>query len=244
MRIIIFLGLFIGVHAWAQCPGEDSEPGLTVKLASGTTLFVCGMEDRDVSVKGKKAFSDFTVLYELGAAEEESAAITPPPPVAGTSVPAGAAKGAPSASAANGTPSSFDSLKAFSSDPNETYWVKAVPNKGLEIEELWFFTEKPTPAFRQEITCTKDACAAGAPKCILKMKPNPFPKALRDFKRRLAAGTLKDDGEELLDQIFAQAFTGNKEAKEFYAAAPAKLDPELSETFTANQKKLAAGCYK
>jgi hypothetical protein len=243
MRTIIFLSLIFPALAWAQCPGEDAEPAMTVKVKDGTTLFVCGFEDRDVpGAKGKRAFSDFAVYYELGAKEESEAKVSPPPPVAGTSVPAGASKGAPPNSAANGT--SFDAPKAFASDANETYWVKAIPGKGLEVEELWFFTDRPTPALKQEITCTADACAPGPAKCILKMKPNPFPKALAQFKKRSAAGTLKDDGEELLDQIFAQAFLGDKAAKEFYASTPAKLDPALNEAFTTNQKKLAAGCKR
>lgn len=236
------------VHA--QCPGEDAEPAMTVKVKNGTTLFVCGFEDRDVpGSKGKRAFSDFAVYYELGAKEEQGDKsgvdkISPPPPVAGTSSPAGAVKGAPPNSAANGTPTVFDSLKAFASDPNETYWLKAVPGKGLEMEELWFFSEKPTPALKQEITCTAEACMPSAQKCILKMKPNSFPKALPEFRKRAAAGTLKDDGEELIDQIFAQAFLGDRAAKGFYAAQPANLDPSLVESFTANKKKLEVGCKK
>ncbi len=242
MRNIIFALLVFCHFASAQCPGEDSEPALSVKLKDGTTLFVCGVEDRDISTKQKKAFDDFTVYYELGAKENVDEKLAPPPPVAGTSVPAGAAKGAPPQSAAHG--SSFDSLKAFTSNPNETYWVKPLGDRGLEVEELWFFTEKPTPALKQEITCENNVCSASAPKCILKMKPNPFPKALAEFKRRSAANSLKDDGEELLDQIFAQAFLGNKEAKDFYANPPAKLDPALNEAFMANQKKLSIGCQK
>lgn len=233
--------LLLSLRAQAQCPGEDAEPAMTVKVTNGTTLFVCGFEDRDVpGTKGKRAFSDFAVYYELGAREESDKAA----PVAGTSSPAGAAKGAPPNSAGNGVPSAADSPKAFSSDPNETYWVKEVKGKGLELEELWFFSEKPTPALRQEITCGADACSASEQKCILKMKPNSFPKALPEFKKRMAAGTLKDDGEELIDQIFVQAFLGDKAAKEFYAAAPANLDPTLVEAFSTNQKKLAIGCKR
>ena len=251
---VTYLSLvFFGFISFAQCPGEDTEPAMSVKVKNGTTLFVCGFEDREVpGTKGKRAFSDFGVFYELAAKEEpgdkadgELKPVSPTvSPVAGSGVPAGAVKGAPPNSAAHAVPTPFESLKAFASDPNETYWVKEIPGKGLEIEELWFFSERPTPALKQEITCTADACTATAQKCILKMKPNPFPKALAEFKKRTAAVTLKDDGEELIDQIFAQAFLGDRAAKDFYATQPANLDPALVEAFTTNQKKLAVGCKK
>jgi len=252
--VISIIGVtFFTPISLAQCPGEDTEPAMSVKVKNGTTLFVCGFEDREVpGTKGKRAFSDFGVFYELAAKDEpgdsahsELKPVSPTaPPVAGSGVPAGAVKGAPPNSAAHAVPTPFESLKAFASDPNETYWVKEVPGKGLEIEELWFFSERPTPALKQEITCTADACTATAQKCMLKMKPNPFPKALAEFKKRMAASTLKDDGEELIDQIFAQAFLGDRAAKDFYATPPANLDPALAEAFTTNQKKLAVGCKK
>jgi hypothetical protein len=229
ISVLTFVGAsFFTPASFAQCPGEDTEPAMSVKLKNGTTLFICGFEDREVpGTKGKRAFSDFGVFYELAAKEEPGdrpdAEMKPISPSA---------------------PTAFESLKAFTSDPNETYWVKEIPGKGLEIEELWFFSDRPTPALKQEITCNADACNASAQKCVLKMKSNPFPKALVEFKRRLAAKTLKDDGEELIDQIFAQAFLGDRAAKDFYVSPPANLDPALVEAFTTNQKKLAVGCKK
>ncbi len=243
VAIILCAGALLPV--FAQCPGEDPEPAMTVKTSNGTTLFVCGFEDRDVAgSKGKRAFSDFAVYYELSAKEEAGEKIAPPPPIPPAGAPAKPAKGAPPNSAAAVPATVFDSLKAFASTPNETYWIKQIPGKGLELEELWFFSEKPTPALRQEITCTADTCSASPQKCILKMKANSFPKALPEFRKRSAAGSLKDDGEELIDQIFAQAFLGDAAAIEFYKAQPANLDPALIEAFTTNKKKLETGCQR
>jgi len=132
----------------------------------------------------------------------------------------------------------------FTTDAADTYWAKMIPKKGLELEELWFFSEKPQPALSREITCSADSCQISEAKCVLKMKTNPFPKALPEFQKRSAAGTLKDDGEDLIDQIFAQAFMGDKAAKEFYAKDPVGLSPALLEAFTANRKKLEQGCNR
>src|SRR5687767_13795788 len=41
----------------------------------------------------------------------------------------------------------------FASETADTYWVKAVDGKAIELEELWFFSEKPMPALKREVTC-------------------------------------------------------------------------------------------
>lgn len=204
MKSLLWLVLLFAVPLWAQCPGEDAEPAISVKTGTGPTIFLCGFEDREVSRKGKRAFADFTVYYS--------------------------------------TPKQTTPQKVFSSEPSETYWVKAIPNKAMQFEELWFFSEKPQPAIRREVTCNAGSCQVSDPKCVLKMKSKPFPKALAEFQKRSAEGSLKDDGEDLIDQIFAEAFTGDKAAKEFYAKEPAGLDPALLEAFSTNRKKLEQGC--
>jgi hypothetical protein len=132
--------------------------------------------------------------------------------------------------------------KVFSGESSETYWIQALTKKGLQLEELWFFSDDPKPAIRREITCTAETCTLGEQTCIFKMKKNPFPKALAEFKKKSAAGKLGEDGEELLDQIFAQAVTGNKAAKEFYSHDPGQLDPAMAEVFKGNQEKLKLSC--
>ncbi|HMN69785.1 MAG TPA: hypothetical protein PKC28_14675 [Bdellovibrionales bacterium] len=135
-------------------------------------------------------------------------------------------------------------VQVFTAEENETYWAKALPGKGIELEELWFFSEKPQPAVVRTITCKDEACTVSEPKCVFKMKKNPFPKALKDFETRHKAGTLGEDGEELIDQIFAQAVTGDKGARAFYEtpAAPVNLGTELKHVYEANKKKLSEAC--
>ena len=203
----LLLFTLLSVSAWAQCPGEDAEPAILLKTKAGPSLFVCGFEDRDVSVgKDKRAFSEFTIYSTL--------------------------------------PDKPETVKVFTSEGGETYWLKQNPANGFEIQELWFFSDKPQPAFRMEVRCTATECVKTESKCILKMKQNPFPKALAEFHKRAAQGKLEEDGEDLIDQIFAQAFTGDKAAKDFYAKKPADLDSELEEAYLTNQKKLAAGCKR
>jgi hypothetical protein len=132
--------------------------------------------------------------------------------------------------------------KIFSAESSETYWIQSLTKKGLQLEELWFFSDDPKPAIQKQITCTAETCAVGEAKCIFKMKKNPFPKALAAFKKKAAAGKLGEDGEELLDQIFAQAITGDKAAKEFYSKDPGQLDPAMAEVFKGNQEKLKLDC--
>jgi hypothetical protein len=123
--------------------------------------------------------------------------------------------------------------KIFASEPSETYWVKS-DSKGLQLEQLWFFSDKPQPALRRRVDCTAESCALSSATCILKLKRNPYPKALARFKK----GALGDDGEDILDQIWAQALAGDAAAVKFYASKPADLEPGLSEVFDTNQKKL------
>lgn len=134
----------------------------------------------------------------------------------------------------------------FASEESETYWVSPLTEgHGLEIQELWFFSEAPMPALGRKVICEKDACVTSKNRCIYKLKPNPFPQALAEFESRKANQSLQDDGEELLDQIFAQAIMGEKKAERFYKGEPPKgLSAELLSTFKGNQKKLRDGCEK
>lgn len=129
--------------------------------------------------------------------------------------------------------------KLFSSEVAETFWAKATEGKGLELEEVWFFSEQPKPALWREITCEAEKCSLSEAKCVFAMKPNPFPKALADFENKKKAKTLEEDGEELLDQIWAQALLGDKAAQAFYQGATTGLDENLTEVFESNKKKLA-----
>lgn len=130
------------------------------------------------------------------------------------------------------------SSKVFESGASETFWIKPVKNKGLELEELWFFSEEPKPALWQEILCDDSGCKLSQAKCVFKMKPNSFPRALSEFEKARKAGDLSDDGEELLDQIWAQALTGDKAAQKFYNGKQTGLDESLMEVFESNKKKL------
>jgi hypothetical protein len=132
--------------------------------------------------------------------------------------------------------------KIFTAEEDETYWVSAQAEKGVQLEELWFFNDKPQSALHREITCTAETCTLSAEKCVFKMKSNPFPKALAQFQSKAKEGKLQDNGEELLDQIFAQAIKGDKAAKDFYASKPSGLDKALTEVFETNHKKLKQGC--
>jgi hypothetical protein len=132
----------------------------------------------------------------------------------------------------------------WKSDEGDSYFVRVNGERGLEVEELWFFTEKPTAVTRREVTCTADACAVSEPKCIYKAKAKAYPKALANFNKKLKENKLKDDGEELLDQIFAQALGGDKDSKAFYEKAPAGLTPDLIDVFESNKKDLSLSCPK
>jgi len=138
--------------------------------------------------------------------------------------------------------------KLFSSQTAETFWVKSAEGKGLELEEVWFFAEQPKPAIWREITCTADECKVSEAKCIFSMKPNPFPKALKEFEKKKKASQLAEEGEELLDQIWAQALLGDRAAQAFYQAPAQGLDENLTEVFESNKAKLAdlktINCHK
>lgn len=126
--------------------------------------------------------------------------------------------------------------RVFSSENTDTYWAKPVANKSLELEELWFFDEKPQPAIARSVTCTATACEISAPKCVFKMKRNRYPKALAEMKK--LGKTPSERGEELLEQIWAQALTGDKAAQDFFAHPPMNLNEELAEDFGIFKLKL------
>lgn len=129
--------------------------------------------------------------------------------------------------------------KLFSSQVAETFWAKTVEGKGLELEEVWFFADQPKPALWREIGCASDACTLSPAKCVFSMKSNPFPKALSTFEKKKKENQLSEEGEELLDQIWAQALLGDKPAQTFYAGSIEGLDENLSEVFDSNKNKLA-----
>lgn len=130
--------------------------------------------------------------------------------------------------------------KVFASDPSDTFWIKDQDNKGLQLEELWFFSDKPQAALVREITCDAEQCQlSGATRCVFKIKPNTYPKALAKFEQQQKKGKFDEDGEELLDQIFAQALTGDAKAATFYAGEmPKGLDSAMIEAFTTNKQKI------
>lgn len=138
------------------------------------------------------------------------------------------------------TPTNKTPQKLFVSELAETFWAKPVEGKGLELEEVWFFSEQPRAAIWREITCEAESCKMSDAKCVFQMKNNPFPKALSEFqKKRKNAKDLEEEGEELLDQIWAQALLGDTAAQAFYLTDATGLDENLSEVFASNKKKLA-----
>lgn len=137
------------------------------------------------------------------------------------------------------TASNKEPQKLFTSQVAETFWAKSLEGKGLELEEVWFFADQPKPAIWREATCSADSCTLSPAKCVFQMKANPFPKALTEFEQKKKKNELTEDGEELLDQIWAQALLGDKPAKTFYSSSIEGLDENLSEVFDSNKKKLA-----
>jgi hypothetical protein len=137
-------------------------------------------------------------------------------------------------------PNKPEPQKLFTADLADTYWVRVLDRgRGLELEELWFFSEKPQPALSRTITCEGESCKLSPARCIFKIKPNSYPKALAKLEEERKKGKFDEDGEELLDQIFAQALTGDEKAKAFYAAKMLDgFDEAMIEAFTANQKKI------
>jgi len=202
-KLLLPLLLMLTAECWAEkCPGQDSEPALSVKTEAGPILALCGFEDHEVvSPTGKRAFSEFTIYYTTATNKEPQ--------------------------------------KLFTSEVAETFWAKPTEGKGLELEEVWFFSEQPKPALWREITCEAESCKLSDPKCVFSMKPNPFPKALADFEKKRKTKAIEEEGEELLDQIWAQALLGDKPAQTFYQGAATGLDENLTEVFESNKKKLA-----
>lgn len=128
--------------------------------------------------------------------------------------------------------------KIFTPEVAETYWVSPTTN-GLLLEEVWFFVEQPKPALRREIKCAGDKCELGKIECVFDLTPKLFPDSLEKFDKKKAEGELEEEGEDLLDEIWAEALTGDAKAREFYAGTQTGLDSNLAEIFASNKKKLS-----
>lgn len=135
---------------------------------------------------------------------------------------------------------SADPQRVYSSEGGDTHWARALPGGALELEELWFFADKPHPAIARTFTCDAQGCQASATKCVLTLKKNVFPKSLATLEKRLKKKeNVGEDGEDLLDEVWAQALTGDPKALAFYEAEPpAGLDSTLTEVFAGNRVKL------
>ncbi|NJL25575.1 MAG: hypothetical protein HC902_10655 [Calothrix sp. SM1_5_4] len=126
----------------------------------------------------------------------------------------------------------------FSAGGTDTFWIKSVPGKGFELEELWSFDDTPRPAIWREVTCEAGKCAPSPGKCVLKLKRNPFPKALSALQARLNSKSPDESDEALMDQVWAQALSGDKEAQAFFERRPAGFDAALTEAYDSIRGKL------
>ena len=100
-----------------------------------------------------------------------------------------------------------------------------------------FFSDKPEPALLRQVNCSAESCSLTPPKCVLKLRKNPYPKALANYHKH-PPDDLGDHGEDIIDQIFAQALSGDAAALKFFEVAPAHLDGRLDEVFDSDKRKL------
>ena len=133
-----------------------------------------------------------------------------------------------------------DPQRVYASEGGDTHWARVVPAGSLELEELWFFADKPHPAIERGIACDDQGCRVAATKCVLILKKNIFPKSLPTLEKRLKSKKpVGEDGEDLLDEVWAQALTGDKKALAFYEGEPpVGLDQTLIEVLSGNRVKL------
>ena len=131
-------------------------------------------------------------------------------------------------------------VKVYGSEGGDTHWAHVTSGHTLQLEELWFFADKPHAAVAREITCTAEGCRLEKQTCVLALKKNMFPKALPTLSRRLKSKKpVGEDAEDLLDEVWAQALSGDPKATAFYdAPVPPELDSTLSEVFNGNLIKI------
>ena len=130
--------------------------------------------------------------------------------------------------------------KVYASEGGDTHWASVTPDHALLLEELWIFADKPHAAVARPVKCAADGCHVERQTCVLNIKKNIFPKALPTLTRRLKMKKpVGEDAEDLLDEVWAQALTGDPKATAFYdAPVPPELDSTLSEVFAGNLIKL------
>lgn len=133
----------------------------------------------------------------------------------------------------------------------ENYLVSAIRD-GLLLEEMWWLGDKYHPSLKYEIKCDRKECSIGGGSCVLKAPKNPYPKIIKEIKKRLHEKDL--GGAPYLDAMmikaFAQALSGDSEAQDFFLEKnrPSRLDGAFGEEWQFAKLKLEkakkAGCLE
>lgn len=128
--------------------------------------------------------------------------------------------------------------KIYSSPEGLTQFI-ADTAKGFAMTEVWEVGDKMLPSLKRELTCVGSQCKVGPPTCVLKAPKNPYPKALSEVQLKLKKGKKNSVSEEEIDNVFAQAMGGDKEAAKFFTGSqPKLLDGGAAEAWQAAHNRI------
>jgi hypothetical protein len=147
--------------------------------------------------------------------------------------------------------------EVFFDSKNENEVYRIIPlEAGVQISEQYEFRSKRIPLLSFSVKCTEAGCRRGRKGCVIPERAkNPHPKALNEWKKRIdevekADVTGETPLDELVDQLFEQALTGDLKAYLSFdrADTPEKLPRDAKKLYLAHQKALKraklGGCFQ
>lgn len=142
-----------------------------------------------------------------------------------------------------------------SKNENENYRIIPIEH-GVQVSELYEFNSNRIPLLSFPVRCSSAGCRRGKKVCVIPERAkNPFPKALAEWRKRIdtADGTAvsgETPFDELVDQLFEQALTGDlKSFRAFDRGDTAeKLPRDAKKIFLSHQRALKrakqGGCFQ
>jgi hypothetical protein len=122
-------------------------------------------------------------------------------------------------------------------------------NERITIHELFGTTDtQHDSGVIYFISCDKDSCKLSEEKCILQHSKSNYPNAIPKMKTYLNSNTKEYFSESLISELVDLAFSGNKEAQEFFLNSQKnlKIDGSNAEYYESTKywlkKFIKLGC--
>lgn len=145
----------------------------------------------------------------------------------------------------------------FFDSKNEEETYRIIPlEQGVQISERYTTKKGEIPLLSFSVKCSEKGCRRGRKVCVIpKKEKNPFPHALDDWKKRIHKSEGVEVGgeaplDELVDQLFEQALSGDQNAFRAFDQSDTleKLPRDAKKIYQSHSRALkraqSGGCFK